>query len=71
MFTATANLTLLCTVTGSFPRPLVRCEYVGAAARYLQPEECTAPWLNYPPGSLLNEISTTGNKLPGDGLRVS
>ena len=120
MFTATANLILPSTTTGSFPRPrwfdvsmwgrpLDTCmldvrfrekfqdamavvisdqeragldilthgdlhvdedmagrawhhyplqRWAGFAGDYLQPEETTAPWLHYPPGTLLNEIYT-------------
>jgi 5-methyltetrahydropteroyltriglutamate--homocysteine methyltransferase len=120
MFTATANLTLPSTVTGSWPRPrwfdvsmwgqpidtcmmdvrfrekfqdalavvisdqeragldLVthgdfHCDedmagrawhhyplqrWAGFAGDELQPEETRAPWLHYPPGTLLNEIYT-------------
>src|SRR5207244_889478 len=36
--------------------PLQR--WAGFAGDYLQPEETTAPWLHYPPGTLLNEIYT-------------
>ena len=36
--------------------PLQR--WAGFAGDYLQPEESTAPWLHYPPGTLLNEIYT-------------
>ena len=120
MFTATANLILPSTTTGSFPRPrwfdvsmwgrpLDTCmldvrfrekfqdamavlisdqeragldilthgdlhvdedmagrawhhyplqRWAGFEGDYLQPEETTAPWLHYPPGTLLNEIYT-------------
>jgi 5-methyltetrahydropteroyltriglutamate--homocysteine methyltransferase len=120
MFTATANLTLPSTVTGSWPRPrwfdvsmwgraLDSCmldvrfrekfqdalavvisdqeragldllthgdfhcdedmagrawhhyplqRWAGFEGDHLQPEETTAPWLHYPPGTLLNEIYT-------------
>src|SRR5229473_1300761 len=120
MFTATADLILPSTVTGSFPRPrwfdtsmlgrpLDTCmldvhfrekfqdalavvisdqeragldvlthgdfhvdedlagrawhhyplqRWGGFEGDYLQPEETTAPWLHYPPGTLLNEIYT-------------
>ncbi len=120
MFTATADLILPSTVTGSFPRPrwfdvsmwgrpLDTCmldvrfrekfqdamavvisdqeragldilthgdlhvdedmagrawhhyplqRWAGFEGDYLQPEETTAPWLHYPPGTLLNEIYT-------------
>lgn len=120
MFTATADLILPSTVTGSFPRPgwfdvsmmgrpLDTCmldvrfrekfqdalavvlsdqeragldivthgdfhvdedmagrawhhyplqRWAGLAGDHLQPEETTAPWLHYPPGTLLNEIYT-------------
>src|SRR2546422_3270418 len=34
--------------------PLQR--WAGFEGDYLQPEETTAPWLHYPPGTLLNEI---------------
>ena len=36
--------------------PLQR--WAGFEGDYLQPEETTAPWLHYPPGTLLNEIYT-------------
>ena len=36
--------------------PLQR--WKGFAGDYLQPDETTAPWLHYPPGTLLNEIYT-------------
>jgi 5-methyltetrahydropteroyltriglutamate--homocysteine methyltransferase len=36
--------------------PLQR--WAGFAGDHLQPEETTAPWLHYPPGTLLNEIYT-------------
>ncbi len=36
--------------------PLQR--WAGFEGDYLQPEESTAPWLHYPPGTLLNEIYT-------------
>ena len=120
MFTATANLILPSTTTGSFPRPrwfdvgmwgrpLDTCmldvrfrekfqdgmavlisdqeragldvlthgdlhvdedmagrawhhyplqRWAGFEGDHLQPEETTAPWLHYPPGTLLNEIYT-------------
>ena len=120
MFTATADLILPSTITGSFPRPrwfdvsmwgrpLDTCmldvrfrekfqdalavvisdqeragldilnhgdfhvdedlagrawhhyplqRWAGFEGDYLQPEETTAPWLHYPPGTLLNEIYT-------------
>ena len=120
MFTATANLILPSTTTGSFPRPrwfdtsmwgrpLDTCmmdvrfrekfqdalavvisdqertgidilthgdfhldedmagrawhhyplqRWAGFEGDYLQPEKTTAPWLHYPPGTLLNEIYT-------------
>ena len=120
MFTATANLILPSTITGSYPRPrwfdvcmwgrpLDTCmldvrfrekfqdamavviseqeragldilchgdfhvdedlagrawhhyplqRWAGFEGDHLQPEETTAPWLRYPPGTLLNEIYT-------------
>ena len=36
--------------------PLQR--WAGFEGDYLQPEETRAPWLHYPPGTLLNEIYT-------------
>jgi 5-methyltetrahydropteroyltriglutamate--homocysteine methyltransferase len=36
--------------------PLQR--WAGLEGDYLQPEATTAPWLHYPPGTLLNEIYT-------------
>jgi 5-methyltetrahydropteroyltriglutamate--homocysteine methyltransferase len=36
--------------------PLQR--WAGFGGDHLQPEETTAPWLHYPPGTLLNEIYT-------------
>ena len=36
--------------------PLQR--WAGFEGDYLQPDETTAPWLHYPPGTLLNEIYT-------------
>ena len=36
--------------------PLQR--WAGFEGDHLQPEETTAPWLHYPPGTLLNEIYT-------------
>ena len=36
--------------------PLQR--WAGFSGDHLQPEETTAPWLHYPPGTLLNEIYT-------------